>query len=230
MARDFIELDGLGLDCVLGVLPDEREREQPVVVDLRMGLDLAPAGKSASILDTIDYAKVATTIGALLRFRRYRLLENAAHEISAMLFGEYAALEELELRVAKPRALLGQAQASAVRVQRTRADFPVRRESAVFGEVEILLETKEAGLYLLHVAPGHEIPRHHHRVMRELEWLVRGHLERGGQAVDATVPVEWEHGQAHEYRNPGDDPATLFCCDVPPFIPEDEIELQGVAP
>ena len=83
VARDTIELEGLCLDCVLGVNPDERDREQPVRVDLRMGLDLRAAGRSASIADTIDYDRTASEIAALLRFRRYRLLENAAEEVAA---------------------------------------------------------------------------------------------------------------------------------------------------
>lgn len=231
MARDSIELEGLTLDCVLGVYPDERDREQPVRVDLRMGLDLVPAGRSANIGDTIDYDRTAKEIAALLRFRRYRLLENAAEELAAMLFGVHPSVEELELRVAKPQALAGRAEAAAIRIARRREDFAGRREPARFGgEVDILLETKEAGLYLLHVEPGRSIPLHHHQVMRELEWLVRGTLRQGGELVPPGRPVEWPHGQAHRYDNDGDEVATLFCCDCPAFIPNDEIVLEEAAP
>jgi dihydroneopterin aldolase len=227
VARDTIELEGLRVDCVLGVYPDERDREQPVRVDLRMGLDLVPAGRSASIGDTIDYDRAATEIAALLRFRRYRLLENAAEELAAMLFGVHPRVEELELRVTKPQALAGRAASAAIRIARRRDDFVRRREPAGFGgEVDVLLETKEAGLYLLHVAAGRAIPLHHHRVMRELEWLVRGTLHQGDQPVPSFRPVEWPHGQAHGYHNQGSEPATLFCCDCPVFIPADEIEVE----
>lgn len=227
MARDIIELEGLNVSCVLGVLPEERDREQPIRVDLRLSLDLVPAGRSASIGDTIDYDRVAHEIAALLRFRRYRLLENAAEELAAMLLGVHPALEGLELRLAKPEALRGRADAAAVRVARSRGDFERRREITRFGEVEVLLETKEAGLYLLHVAAGRQIPLHHHQVMRELEWLVNGSLQQDGERVPLARPVEWPHGLPHAYRNDGDEVATLFCCDCPPFIPEDEIELAG---
>jgi FolB domain-containing protein len=231
VTRDAIELQGLTLGCVLGVNPDERDREQPVCVDLRMGLDLAPAGRSASIGDSVDYDRAATEIAALLRFRRYRLLENAAEEVAAMLFGVHPRIEELELRLAKPQALVGRASEAAIRIARRRADYfggpSSRREPARFGEVDVLLETKEAGLYLLHVGVGREIPLHCHRVMRELEWLVRGTLRQGDELVPPFRPVEWPHGQPHGYRNEGDEPATLFCCDCPPFIPADEVVLEG---
>ncbi|MCA9704263.1 MAG: dihydroneopterin aldolase [Myxococcales bacterium] len=223
---DTIELEGLSFECVLGVLPHERDREQPVRVDLRLGLDLSAAGRSASIYDTIDYDRTADEIAALLRFRRYRLLENAAHEVAAMLLGVHPTLQQLELRLAKPQALVGRAQAAAVRVKRRRGDFERRREAARFGEVDVLLETREAGLYLLHVEAGQRIPPHHHQVMRELEWLVRGSLHQGGEPVPVSHPVEWAHGQVHAYTNESDAVATLFCCDCPPFIPSDEI-VQG---
>ncbi len=225
---DTIELQGVVLDCILGVFPDERHRDQPVRVDLSMKLDLAAAGRSASIHDTIDYDRTVNEIRALLRFRRYRLLENAAHELAAMLFGVHPKLEQLELRIAKPQALAGRAEAAAIRIERERGDFDVRRESARFGEVDILLETREAGLYLLHVAAGNRIPPHHHQVMRELEWLVRGTLRHEGHVVPVSTPTEWSHGELHHYVNDSDEVATLFCCDCPPFIPADEIELEDV--
>jgi mannose-6-phosphate isomerase-like protein (cupin superfamily) len=131
----------------------------------------------------------------------------------------------LRLRLAKPNALNARATQAAVTIARDRSDYPRRFETKSWGEVEVLLETREAGLYLLHIDPGHEIPRHHHRIMHELEWVVRGRLEQAGAPITRFVPVVWSQGQVHHYRNPGQARATLFCCDCPPFIPSDEIEV-----
>jgi len=81
-----------------------------------------------------------------------------------------------------------------------RPRFPRKRERSRFGEVEVLLETKEAGLYLLHVGAGQEIPRHHHRVMRELEWLVAGTLWSGAERVAGAQPTEWRRDRARGRR------------------------------
>jgi FolB domain-containing protein len=228
--RDFIEVEGLQLHCIVGVRPDERDREQAVAIDLRLGLDLTAAGRSARIGATVDYSRVTEEVVALLRFRRYRLIENAAEEVAAMLFGVHPRVEHLQLRLAKPRALEGRASAAAVSITRDRADYPRRFETKSWGEVEVLLETREAGLYLLHLDPGREIPRHHHQIMHELEWLVRGRLRQGERDVEPLRPVTWAHGEVHSYRNPGQARATLFCCDCPPFIPADEIELGAPEP
>lgn len=224
MARDRIEIEALELDCVVGILPDEREREQPLVVDAVLELDLSIAGRSGRIADTCDYAQLTGELVALLKFRRYKLLENAAEELAAMVLGVHAGIARVELRLAKPCALPGTCQA-AIRVSRDPSDYPHRREPARFGEVEVLLETREAGLYLLHVDPGHAIPLHHHQRMRELEWLVRGELVQDGRVLAHAEPREWQHGAAHGYQNPSNERASLFCCDSPPFIPADEIDI-----
>jgi dihydroneopterin aldolase len=226
VTRDRIELRGLLLQCIVGVRPDERDREQPVRVDLELFLDLSSAGRTGRISRTCDYARVADEVTALLRFRRYRLIEGAVEEVAAMLLGVHPPLQAVRVRLEKPRALAGRA-AAAVTIERSRADYRRRFESTAYGRAEILLETREAGLYLLHVEAGNEIPRHHHQVMRELEWLVEGELYRAGNRVEPVEPVVWDHGEVHSYLNRSDRPATLFCCDVPPFIPHDEIEVNG---
>lgn len=226
MARDAICIDALGVDCIVGVYPQERSQAQPLSLDLRLEGDLSRPGFSGRLADTCDYDRLADEIGQLLRFRGYALLEMAAEEISAMIFGLHPWVESLWLRVAKPRALAGRAARAAVEVNRTRADYPKGFETSTFGTVDILFESKGAGLYLLNVEPGKEIPSHYHKQMDELEWLVKGTLERDGQVIDVPSVVRWPKGQVHRYYNPGPCTATLFCCDMPPFIPEDEIEVK----
>lgn len=225
MARDRIHVHELHVDCIVGVYPHERTTAQPLLVDLELGLDTGEAAYSGRIAATCDYSRVASEVETLLRFRKYRLLEMAAEELAAMLFGVHRVLSEVRVRLSKPRALEGRARTAGVEIHRRRADFVVMRERSEFGEVEILYQTREAGLYLLHVEVAREIPTHYHQRMRELEWLIGGTLERDGEPLHGFAPVEWEKGRAHRYVNIGDQRATLFCCDMPPFMPEDEIPI-----
>jgi FolB domain-containing protein len=221
---DIIHISALKANCIVGVRPDEREREQSVVLDVELELDLRPAGRSGRIRDTCDYDRVTTEITALLRFRRFRLIEAAVEEIAAMLLGIYPMLQKVRVRLEKPMALHGRARAAAVAIERRQTESSRRTETTRFGHVEILLETAEAGLYLLHVDSGKSIPPHHHKIMRELEWLVSGELEQNGCSLTVGRPVEWSRGAVHGYINRGERGATLFCCDCPAFIPLDEIE------
>jgi dihydroneopterin aldolase len=222
MRRDRVEIEQLEVECIVGIRPEERDSPQPLVVDLALEYELHEAGRSGRIGDTCDYAQLAREVTALLEFRRYKLLEVAAAEIGAMVLGLHHGTK-LELRLGKPNAIAN-ARRAGVSVVRTPADYPRRREASRFGEVEVLLETREAGLYLLHVEAQHEIPRHRHEVMGELEWLVEGTLVQDGIVVEPCVPRAWAKGFVHGYANPTTRRATLFCCDTPPFVPHDEID------
>lgn len=223
-ARDWIYIRELQVECIIGIFPHERKAAQPLSLDIGLGLDLSRAGRSARITDTLDYDQVTEQVRALVHFRRYRLLENAAEELCAMLFGVHPELREVRLRLQKPLALKGRARHAEVSIERSRADYTWTQETTQFGHVDILFESREAGLYLLNIAPGSGIPRHYHRRMRELEFWVRGQVERDGVQLVSLAPQVWPKGQVHEYRNIGSELATLFCCDMPPFIPQDEIE------
>lgn len=222
---DTIAIRGLQVDCIIGVHAHERDDAQPIGVDIELGLDLRRAGHTGRIGDTCDYSQVAVEVRDLLQFRRYQLLEGAAEEICGMLLGLHTEVRTAELRLRKPKALTGLAEAAMVGVRRTREDYPRRFETSRFGEVEILLETSEAGLYLLHIDPGQAIPAHHHQRMRELEWIVRGNLWWEDAQLPLRAARAWPHGEIHGYENRGEERATVFCCDTPPFIPEDEIEV-----
>lgn len=227
MARDAIRIRDLEVGCTIGINPDERTREQPLFVQVELAIDLAAAGRSAAIGDTCNYDRVADEVAALLKFRRYRLLESAAEELSAMLLAVHRGVTGVRLRLDKPEALRGRAASAGVEVRRRPADYPRYHESSRFGTVEVVLETAEAGLYLLHIEPGATLSSHHHQIMRELEWHVRGEVLRCGEKLVGLAPVTWSQGQVHDYVNTGSGVATLFCCDQPRFIPTDEILVGG---
>lgn len=215
------------MECIIGILDPERTAVQPLDVDLDLFLDTSQAAFSGRIAATCDYDTVSEEVRLLLQFRRYQLLEMAAEELAAMLLGVHPVLDAVHVRLRKPQALVGRAQEASVEVQRTPADYPRQRETNEFGEVEILYESQQAGLYLLHVEEGHSIPPHYHRTMKELEWRVAGTIERDGKRLEGLDPIQWEHGQVHTYVNVGEGRATLFCCDHPPFSPKDEIVVRA---
>ena len=45
-ARDVISIQGLRVDCIVGVYPHERDRVQPLEIDVRLVLDTRRAGES----------------------------------------------------------------------------------------------------------------------------------------------------------------------------------------
>jgi dihydroneopterin aldolase len=229
---DVIALEGLTVDCVVGVYPHERDILQPLRVDLYMEVDTRRAGQHERLRDSVDYAAVADQVAFLLTTCRFGLLETAAHALSRFLlappsWGERRAqVQALRLRLTKPRALAGHAQ-PYLEICRDASDVTLEHEESKFGRVDIVFETSELGIYRLNVAPHSGIPLHVHRTMRESEMVLSDGLFCQGKRVSPGSVFHWPHGAAHRYDNPTDRHQTILCVDAPPFIENDETEVEG---
>jgi len=210
---DLIRIRGLEIDCIVGVRPLEREREQRVHLELALGLDLAPAGRSGRIALTCDYDQVATEVISMLRFRRYHLIEMATEEVAAMLLAVHPALESVDIRLDKPAALDGRARAASVEIRRQRSAFPVASTAKAYGAVDLVLETREARLMRLRVSPGASLPQSAPLGVPVLEWLVSGELTRNGAAMEPHVPTARSaEDEPGPYENQGHGESVLFRC------------------
>ena len=79
---DRILISGIRELGVHGVLPEEQTRPQPFEVDLELVVDLAPAGKSDDLDDTVDYAAVCEAVSRVVSSEKYQLLERLAERIA----------------------------------------------------------------------------------------------------------------------------------------------------
>lgn len=104
---DVIRISDVRVDCVIGIYPFERQKTQPLVVEVDLWLDLRPATISERIEDTVDYAKVRDDVTDLLVQGRFQLIETAAARIAAHLLmpGPGPRIERVRVRVAKPEAI-----------------------------------------------------------------------------------------------------------------------------
>lgn len=231
-ARDVISIEGLRVDCVVGVYPRERNRVQPLEVSVRMGLDTRRAGATERLGDTVDYAATANQIAFLLRSCRFHMLETAARALARLLLappapGERRArVQELTLRLEKPYALAGHGVPS-LEIHRSARDVTLAHEDKPFGTVDVIEETRHVGIYRLNLAPGREIPLHVHKTMQESEMILGDGLLCQGKPVAAGTMFRWPKDAPHRYDNPTDRWQSILCVDSPPFLPEDEIEVEG---
>ncbi|HEX4337155.1 MAG TPA: dihydroneopterin aldolase [Polyangiaceae bacterium] len=212
---DLIRIRGLEMDCIVGINPHERERNQRVHLDVAFGLDLSPAGRTGRIALTCNYDEIATEIIAVLKFRRFHLIEMATEELAAMLLGMYTALVFVEIRLDKPAALDGRARAASVEIHRAREAFPTEKRTTPSGYVELLLETRDASLTRVGIAPGKELVSTLPEGGRVLEWLAEGDVSRNGRVLVPHSPLA-SGPETATYRNTGSEPAVLFRCICPP--------------
>jgi dihydroneopterin aldolase len=81
MNDDRIELRGLRVMARCGVLPEEVARAQPFEVDLELEVDLAAAGVSDELTDTVDYGHVVEQVVAACE-GHHQLMERLADLIA----------------------------------------------------------------------------------------------------------------------------------------------------
>lgn len=101
---DRIFLKGLVLHAHHGVMEHEGLIGQRFVIDLDMKVDLASAGRTDRLGDTVSYADVAEFAARTFGERRFKLIEAAAHAVAEGLLAKFPRIEEVEVTVHKPHA------------------------------------------------------------------------------------------------------------------------------
>ncbi|HBL08782.1 MAG TPA: dihydroneopterin aldolase, partial [Acidimicrobiaceae bacterium] len=80
-----MELRGLRVRAVCGVLPEERERSQPFEFDIDVYTDLADAAASDDLVDTVDYGTLCALVAGIADNERFELLERFAGRVAEAL-------------------------------------------------------------------------------------------------------------------------------------------------
>lgn len=117
---DRIELRGLVVVGICGALPEERERAQPLEIDVDVVADLSAAGASDVLADTLDYGAITATIERVVLEGRPQLLEHLTQNIADAVLEDTRVLS-VTVTVRKLRPPVPQALAtSGVRITRER--------------------------------------------------------------------------------------------------------------
>lgn len=133
MARDHIYVNGLRLMALVGVLPHEREAEQPVQVDIDLEVDLVEAGFTDNLVDTANYGAIAEAVADVVRTSRDVLLERLVARIAERCL-QFDHVEVADVRLTKLRPPIPEdLDSTAVRIVRSRVDMrvPARHRAIV---------------------------------------------------------------------------------------------------
>jgi dihydroneopterin aldolase len=121
-ADDRIELRGLRLTGIVGVLPHERVTPQPLEVDLDLHLDVAEAAASDDLAHTADYGAVCDAVERVVATTTFQLLEALVVAIADAVLAVDGRLDAVTVAVRKLEPPTSQQLAtSGVRVTRSRA-------------------------------------------------------------------------------------------------------------
>jgi dihydroneopterin aldolase len=103
-AMDKIIIKNMKFYAYHGVLPSERESGQFFHIDLEMYTDLAEAGESDELKDTVDYSEVFNLIKNINENNKFKLIEKLAETIINTLLAKYSQLDKVKISVKKPNA------------------------------------------------------------------------------------------------------------------------------
>ena len=117
---DRIRLSGLRVFAHHGALPHERELGQVFVIDVDLGMDLEPAGRSDDLAMTVHYGELAQAVHALVHATARQLIEAVAEDVAALVLRDER-VHDVRVKVTKPHAPLPVDAEVAVEITRSRA-------------------------------------------------------------------------------------------------------------
>ena len=89
-SSDYIFLQNVEVSARVGHTREERAFPQIVLISIKAVLPLQAAGRSDSLIDTVDYARVLASIRSLTESKEFVLLEGMAERIVEILFDDPA--------------------------------------------------------------------------------------------------------------------------------------------
>ncbi len=120
--HDRIELRGLRASGICGALPEEQQRAQPLELDLDVLADLAPAGRSDALDDTVDYGVLCRIVEHVVTTERFTLLERLASRVADVVLDADPRVTGVAVTVRKLRPPVPQQlETSGVHIERTQA-------------------------------------------------------------------------------------------------------------
>ncbi len=118
---DLIYLHGMVFEGRHGVSEDERRELQPIELDVELRVDLAAAGRSDELAETVDYGEVFELCRVIVEERSFRLLEGIAETIAGEVLARFQRVDSLTVRARKPGVpLAGVIDHAGVEIERGR--------------------------------------------------------------------------------------------------------------
>ncbi|MEA2655723.1 MAG: 7,8-dihydroneopterin aldolase/epimerase/oxygenase [Chloroflexota bacterium] len=117
---DTIELAGMVFSGRHGVRPAERNKPQEFKVDVKLDADLAEAGRTDSVGDTVDYRPVYAIAKEVIEGDSAQLIETLAARIADRILG-LDKVVAVSVRVTKRPESMKPIDGASVKIKRTRA-------------------------------------------------------------------------------------------------------------
>jgi FolB domain-containing protein len=119
---DKIIIKELLLRGIIGINPDERVKQQDILINVVMYADIRQAAVSDDIADAVDYKATTKLIIDHVEASADFLVEKLVTDIARLVLAANPRVQKVMVRVEKPTALRF-AQSVGIEIERTRKDF-----------------------------------------------------------------------------------------------------------
>jgi FolB domain-containing protein len=118
---DKIIIRDLLLRGIIGINPDERVKQQDILINMIIWADIRQAAASDAIEDAVDYKSITKRVIQHVEASSDFLVERLVTDLARLVMTEFG-VERVMVRVEKPGALRF-AESVGIEIERTRADF-----------------------------------------------------------------------------------------------------------
>jgi dihydroneopterin aldolase len=101
---DTIFVNGLLIHAHHGVMAHEEKVGQRFMIDLELAIDLAPAGRSDKLADTVSYSAIVDAATRAFTRKSFRLVEAAAAAVAVDLIAAFPPILSVRVTLHKPHA------------------------------------------------------------------------------------------------------------------------------
>jgi dihydroneopterin aldolase len=116
---DLILLEGIQIPAALGVTAAERRMRRPVLLDVEVQHDLAAAGRSDRIRQTLHYKRIFEVVEDVAANQEHKLVEALGERIAQAILAKFDA-QAVTVTVRKPKPIAGVLEYAGIRIRRTR--------------------------------------------------------------------------------------------------------------
>jgi dihydroneopterin aldolase len=98
-------VEGIEVQCTIGVTERERATRQRIVINLKLKVDFGTVAVSDAIQDSVDYRLVSRRVVAECEKSSFQLIETLAAHLCHTILAQFAAVDAVASEVWKPGAL-----------------------------------------------------------------------------------------------------------------------------
>ena len=100
-----ISIIDLEISCIIGILPNERVKEQNLLLNINLDVDIGDSTFADDINETIDYTKIAEMATQLAISKKYKLIESFCFDLTNLFLDTFKIIQQSKITVKKPNAI-----------------------------------------------------------------------------------------------------------------------------